>query len=304
MPFARHLLSWIRLALALAAPNVNVNPAPPVEWPAAIGGNGHQYQAVEAPAGISWTDAQAWAMAHGGYLATIHSPAENSFVYGLIDEPKYWINNATGDRTLGPWLGGFKSGSSTSAADGWQWVNGEGAFRYTNWMPTEPDGDDFLQFLAPTGGSRQATWNDVENTRPVHGFVVEFDTDAEIAVKSTYVSAAAAAASGPPWSAGGSAAAASFGTAVPPVSIASLAPTAPAGPGSTAGQNPGAPSRRTSLAVPQSSSLGMMGGRSMASSVWPLLFVCLFAFLILLAGLTIFLLPSKPVPDDNSEGTS
>ena len=31
--------------------------APPVEWPIASGGNGHFFEAVYVPDGISWTDA-------------------------------------------------------------------------------------------------------------------------------------------------------------------------------------------------------------------------------------------------------
>ena len=37
-----------------------------------------------APDGVNWTSAQAIAAGRGGYLATITSAAENSFVYGLI----------------------------------------------------------------------------------------------------------------------------------------------------------------------------------------------------------------------------
>ena len=44
--------------------------------------NGHIYEYVSA-SGISWSDAAAAALAAGGYLATITSAEEKSFVFGL-----------------------------------------------------------------------------------------------------------------------------------------------------------------------------------------------------------------------------
>src|SRR5688572_27850883 len=59
-----------------------------VEWRAVDGGNGHGYEAVLAPQGISWTQARDAADALGGYLATITSAAENEFVYQQVaDDP-------------------------------------------------------------------------------------------------------------------------------------------------------------------------------------------------------------------------
>src|SRR2546423_1575837 len=58
--------------------------AQPVQWTTNSGGNGHFYEAVVAPSGITWGDAQSAAVSRGGYLASITSVGENNFAYGLI----------------------------------------------------------------------------------------------------------------------------------------------------------------------------------------------------------------------------
>ena len=107
-----------------------LDPGPVVPWPFSAGGNGHAFQAVCAPNGINWADAEAWAVAHGGHLASIHSMAENYLVFSLVNDPKFW-NNATYDSvvySIGPWLGGVKSPGVTAPAAGWQWFDGGGPF--------------------------------------------------------------------------------------------------------------------------------------------------------------------------------
>src|SRR5437016_412417 len=98
-----------------------------VTWP----GNGHRYEAVYAP-GLTWQEAQAACQARGGYLATITSAAENTFVKGLFENnTSFWyvdgFNNA-----LGPWVGGVQAPGSSEPGGGWGWVTGE-PFVYTDW---------------------------------------------------------------------------------------------------------------------------------------------------------------------------
>ena len=66
----------------------------------------------------------------GGYLATITSAQENTFVHNLITANEYWINVGVDSR--GPWLGGYQPAGSLEPAGGWTWVTGE-AFVYQNW---------------------------------------------------------------------------------------------------------------------------------------------------------------------------
>jgi len=59
-------------------------------WP----GNGHDYEAVLAPDGITWDAANAAAVASGKHLATITSAAENDFVFSLLSAPELWVRPA------------------------------------------------------------------------------------------------------------------------------------------------------------------------------------------------------------------
>ena len=78
-----------------------------VTWP----DNGHEYAVIPAPAGISWTDANAAAQALAGELASINSAAENDFIFTLIDHAQYWKPHTsfTGvEFNIGPWIGGHQ----------------------------------------------------------------------------------------------------------------------------------------------------------------------------------------------------
>lgn len=152
--------------------------AVPVEWTIASGGNGHFYEAFSAPAGISWTDANADAILRGGYLATVPSAAENAFVFALVDFGIYWTS--IGTFAVGPWLGGFQPPASPEPGGNWQWLSGE-PFTYTNWNPGEPnnsDGDsNALEYFTANYPTRGSTWNDInkDRTEPI-SYVVEYNT--------------------------------------------------------------------------------------------------------------------------------
>lgn len=147
-----------------------------VEWPVAEGGNGHFYQAILVPDRILWEDADTAAASLGGYLATSGSAAENAFLFSLVTDPSFWYIDVA-NNTLGPWLGGFQAAGSAEPAGGWQWVNGEGAFTYTNWATFEPSNsfgvEDRLQFFGLGPNNIQPTWNDMPSTIPVLGYLVE-----------------------------------------------------------------------------------------------------------------------------------
>jgi hypothetical protein len=145
------------------------------QWTADEGGNNHFYEVVESPAGINWDDAAAYAAGHGGYLATITSPQENTFVFKLVDDAEFWSNSPRGD-SWGPWLGGVKAQSG----EGWDWGHGEGAFNYTNWAQNEPDDDsghaNHLHFFGAGRDNRQPQWDDLSGSQTLPGFIVEYDT--------------------------------------------------------------------------------------------------------------------------------
>ena len=80
--------------LAVATGQLLMNPSAigtPVQWTGA-GSNGHYYDISQASGtnvppygGLSWTEANSLAIAAGGYLATITSAGENSFIAGLLE---------------------------------------------------------------------------------------------------------------------------------------------------------------------------------------------------------------------------
>jgi len=149
-----------------------------VEWPLAEGGNGHYYEVIPAPSGITWDDANSQAAGMGRYLATVTSEAENLFVFSLLDEPQFW-NSPTGG-TSGPWLGGFQSPDLGGPADDWNWVTGE-PWSYTNWAVNQPNDaygwiEDKLHYWDPAGG-RAPTWNDIQNIDPAGYQPIAFVTE-------------------------------------------------------------------------------------------------------------------------------
>jgi hypothetical protein len=111
--------------------------------------NGHSYYRSTGTA--NWTTAKSNCVAMGGYLVTVTSSGENSFLFNLW--PSGWIG-LTDEVTEGTW----------------KWVTGE-TFSYTNWNSGEPNNsgnEDYIQFVS--GGK----WNDLNNTSSL-AYVIEFD---------------------------------------------------------------------------------------------------------------------------------
>jgi len=126
--------------------------ATPVRWAA----NGHCYE-VEAPE--IWTDARTQSLARGGYLVTITSQDENSFVRNLIFSAGLWlgatdIGYATGDYH---WIDGPEAGQPVSNY-------------YVNWRPTEPNDQGGIEHYAEMLSTGQ--WND--NSLISLSFATEF----------------------------------------------------------------------------------------------------------------------------------
>jgi len=142
------------------------------------GPSGHFYEVIYVPEKITWDDAQKYALAHGGYLATITSAAENNFVFSLVNDPKYWIDhNGNRPGPNGPWLGGT---SFARGANGWTWVNNEGPFTFTAWLTQRAPDDNnserhVLYFSGPP--HLQPTWDDTGSSVKLPAFVVEYNSN-------------------------------------------------------------------------------------------------------------------------------
>jgi hypothetical protein len=164
------------------------------QWTIASGGNGHTYRVVAKPGLISWNTANSEASLAGGYLATITSPAENAFVFSLIDNAAFWTQSANDH---GPWIGGFQAPGSSEPAGGWTWVTQPGEtspepFSYSNWEAGEPNNltdtvlgtaynQDRISFFN-SGSGRAATWSDEYNLTgsPLNqwtiSYIIEFNS--------------------------------------------------------------------------------------------------------------------------------
>ena len=146
----------------------------PIPW-----ANGHTYEVLSAPAGITWTAARDAAAGRGGHLATITSTNENAFVFELVrNDLRLWTNIPPAARLLGPWIGGFQTNGSPEPAGGWQWVTGE-RFAYTNWAEGQPNNDpanqDSMHFVGPDASTPGSTWNDLGSDWLLTGYVVEYE---------------------------------------------------------------------------------------------------------------------------------
>ena len=155
-------LTIIAASLALLASSSSM--ATVVQWTTASGGNGHWYEYVNNGS-LNWTQSESASAASvynglTGYLATITSAEENSFINSLVS-----------GRTV--WLGG-----SDAAQEGvWKWVTGPEAgtsFSYTNFEPGEPNNFDDEDYLQMNWAVTNGQWNDFGNKAYTNGYVVEY----------------------------------------------------------------------------------------------------------------------------------
>ncbi len=110
--------------------------------------NGHSYQRFDTIK--TWSNAKAACSSLGGYLATINSADENTWVANLA--PVVWI------------------GGTDEVQEGmWKWINGE-TWSYTNWNAGEPNNSGNEDYLTLVYGR----WNDLPNAWQL-AYVCEWD---------------------------------------------------------------------------------------------------------------------------------
>jgi hypothetical protein len=159
------LLALCFLCLFIAEINAN---SEPVQWPV----NGHWYDAMDFPEGITWSQAFFDAKRRSyqdlpGHLATLTSAEENAFVWQTFQMTNYW-------------LGGFQVRLAKKVDKGWRWITGE-QWNFTNWADGRPndccetigveDGEEnFLHFWAGTG-----QWNDTFREYVTTGYMIEYE---------------------------------------------------------------------------------------------------------------------------------
>ncbi len=113
-------------------------------------GDTHYYEVVYVPSGnLNWFQAARLAQDAGGYMVSITGKAENTFVFNLVSDQKYFwkFPKYTGrDRkrnhyeiSIGPFIGGYQPVGSREPASGWSWLSGE-KWQYSNWAVNLDDG--------------------------------------------------------------------------------------------------------------------------------------------------------------------
>lgn len=146
-------------AIAVATPAA----AAPVLW----GGNGHYYEYVADS--LNWADARAAALGSShlgnqGYLVTITSAAENTFLAGLTGGLSWTGGNDEALEGTWVWADGPEANSIF-------WQNGT-TIIYANWNGGEPNNvgnEDHLHFNWGASGG----WNDYPGSL-AHGYIVEY----------------------------------------------------------------------------------------------------------------------------------
>ena len=170
--------AWVAASMMAVASQVVAQQA--VEWKVSDGGNGHWYQWIKVPSGITWTQARDLCLSRAGHLATSTSFAENTFLFNLTLPTSAWQNR------FGPWLGGFQAPNFPEPAGGWQWVTGE-PWSWTAWWALEPNNfycrgtpEDRLHFF-----EYEPKWNDITDAlgecdgivQSVWSLLIEWEAD-------------------------------------------------------------------------------------------------------------------------------
>jgi hypothetical protein len=139
-------------------------PATPRKPGTVYNGNGHSYEVINQT--MPWTDAKQHCERLGGYLATVTSGGEQSFIENQI--------NLNGNRDV-YWLGGYCGRDRR-----FQWVTGE-RFDYANWNSSQPDNSGGIEDKIEMYGlsSYFGRWNDNSTNDKLHfkerGLICEYE---------------------------------------------------------------------------------------------------------------------------------
>ena len=127
--------------------------------------NGHFYKPVTL--GDTYTGARAASLlstfkGQRGYLVTITSADENSFIFVNVPQANIWFA-ATDEVTDGTWVidAGPEKGTVMKTSNGQLTGNRPGV--YNNWAGGEPNGSNHSEDYAVTNWNGQSTWNDLSN---------------------------------------------------------------------------------------------------------------------------------------------
>ena len=139
--------------------------------------NGHFYKPVTT--GASYTAARAASLlttfkGQTGYLVTITSADENSFIFVNVPQANIWFA-ATDEVTDGRWVidAGPEKGTVMKTSNGQTAGNIVGV--YNNWAGGEPNGYNHSEDYAVTNWGGASTWNDLSNNYS-NPYIIEYGT--------------------------------------------------------------------------------------------------------------------------------
>ncbi|XP_051258056.1 galactose-specific lectin nattectin-like isoform X2 [Dicentrarchus labrax] len=96
------------------------------------------------PTATTWSEAERACLALGANLASVHSRADNEWVWGLINNKPAWIG-----------------GSDAQQNNIWLWSDGT-RVGYTNWCTGEPNNNQGRQHCLHINWDGKKCWDDVE----------------------------------------------------------------------------------------------------------------------------------------------
>jgi len=134
----------------------------------------HYYEAVYISSGnLNWFQAAYLAQDAGGYLVSLTNKEENTFVFDLVSDEKYFWTFLKGTGrmnhyqiSIGPFLGGYQPVGSEEPKGGWRWLSGE-AWNYSNWAENLDDG---ITDKDPRGNTQPSDSGNSRHGQRVMGF--------------------------------------------------------------------------------------------------------------------------------------
>ena len=154
----RKLLPFSSVVILLVFGLTNRAISAPVQWTAASGGNDHYYDLIAGPV-ISWEDAVSASNALGGYLATVTSEEENSFL--------------TSQYATQAWIGG----TDEEIEGEWRWKEGPEAgelLTYFKWRLGDPNNGSGIEHYLHWLGDQNGTWVDSSANVGLGTYIVEW----------------------------------------------------------------------------------------------------------------------------------
>jgi len=142
----------------------------PVQWRVEDGGNGHWYAVHQQSSPLRWDAAMQFAQSMGGYLSTLASATEDSWVRTRVVTPM-----GIPPITSGPWLGATCEGATWG---NWRWVTGE-PWVYSAWAGGEPNNSGGQEHYVQMYQGQNLSWNDnqLDGRGTTFSAIIEWSAD-------------------------------------------------------------------------------------------------------------------------------